>query len=47
MYVNLTRINDRNCNDNNSDELKKKNRKNFASFPLQNFAASLNHGLKS
>ena len=46
MDVNLTGINDKNCNGNNSDELKKKTEKNFASFSLQNFAASLIHGLK-
>lgn len=46
MYVNLTGINDKNCNDNNSDELKKENRKIFCVISPAKFCSEPHSWIK-
>ena len=46
MYVNLTGINDKNCNDNDSDELKKENRNFFCVISPAKFCSEPNSWIK-
>ena len=46
MYVNLTGMTDKNCNDNNSDKLKKENRKIFCVISPAKFCSEPHSWIK-